>query len=377
VIRPPVAPLNPYSGPPDEIFGRIPKQLQALETKIIYIGVPDADGNRPIWDLWGNHAGEQGLELGPNIGGLMHVPFQQLMSEGPYQIGATHERTNYLKREIDWQILVSNSVAPDTSWRYRMLEERWWSSWSSREDGYCGVFTRTHGWRFTKVRLAEEPKTPFVLDPVAFGNNFMAWDMTIVAADPYWCKRLEVGTWRNTDDEGTAPSTPWDELLELIEAIIAGKLGPDITNLIPGMHIGEGNIVVPNRAPEPAWPKFLVTGPGRAWIEDGPGGDMVELPLLTDKDGYMMVDTDPDARTLTGSTDPVDPLFYRIARNSDLLDFLLHDILVSTLPVWRRMEGRFTTPWPGRSVCHIKVQHSQDDGQITAFMPQRYARAYG
>jgi len=360
------------------VFRRIPKRLQCLETKIVYLGVLQPDGTRAHWDLAGNYSGRQGLELAPKIGGMFHVPFTQLYSEGPYQLGAHYERTDYHKREVDWQVMVSNSLAPDTSWRYRMLEARWWASWSATEDGYLGVFTRTHGWRWLRVRLAEEPKNSFDLDPVAFDNNFMAWDMTIIAAEPHWRKRMEHHTWVNdTDGIDPAPNTPWEELLELIEAIIAGDLGPDITNLIPGMHIGEGNLVLPNRGTEPSWPKFIVSSPGRAWIQDGPGGNMIELPLLTEDDGYVLVDTDPTERTMTASTDPVDPLFFQILRNSTLLDFLLHDITSSTLPVWRRMEGFFQNPWPAKTVSRIKVQHSNDRGTITGMMPQRFARAWG
>ena len=128
------------------------------------------------------------------------------------------------------------------------------------------------------------------------------------------------------------------------------------------MHIGEGNIVIPNRGDQPAFPKFLVSSPGRAWIEDGPGGQMVELPLLTPHDGTVLVDTDPTARTITATTDPVDPLFYRIARNSELLEFFLHDLTATGLPVWRRFNGRFTTPWPAKTVCRIKVRHSNPGG---------------
>lgn len=370
----------PYTGPPDENFYRLPRQLQAIETKIVYIGIQQPDGTRPFWDLAGNYKGRQGLTLAPGVGGMFHTPFTQLYSEGPYQVGAHYERTNYNKREIDFQVLVSNSVAPDTSWRYRMLEDRWWRSWSPTEDGYLGVFTRTHGWRWMKVRMAEEPKTAFDLDPVAYGNNFMAWDMIVVASDPYWRKRMATATWSNTSKTGEEPPhTPWHELLELMEAIIAGQLGPSITNLIPGMHVGEGNLVITNRGSEPSWPKFIVSAPGRAWIQDGPGGKMIELPLLTADDGYMLVDTDPNERTLTCSTDPVDPLFFRILRNSQLLDFLLHDLTVSTLPVWRRAEQGcyFQTPWPAESVCRIKVQHSNDGGTITGLMPQRFSRAWG
>jgi hypothetical protein len=370
---------NPYTGPPDEVFERIDKRLQSLDTKVVLIGAPNpSDGSRMYWDLAGSHGGDQGIDLGPKIAGLFHTPFTQLMSAGPYQVGAVHERTDILKRDINLQVMVSNSMAPDTSFRYRMLEERWWSSWSLNQDSYLGVFTRTHGWRWLRVRLAEDPKTPFDIDPVAFGNHFMAWDMTLVAAFPYWCKRLETNTWVNKTDNGDdPPHTPWDALEDLIEQILKGLLGPLVTGLLPGVHIGEGHVIMPNRGSEPSYAKFIVSAPGRAWIEDGPDGRMIELPLLTAKDGYVLVDTDPTARTLTASTDPVDSLFFRIARNIDLLDFLLHDMLDSGLPVWRRMEGRFTTPWPARSKATIKVQHSNANGTITGIMPQRFSRAYG
>ncbi|CKH13960.1 hypothetical protein K8P01_22540 [Mycolicibacterium smegmatis] len=366
---------TPQTGPPTTNFFALDKRLQGLETKVVYIGIPGPDGKRPYWDLWGPNAGIQGASLAPQVFGLMHVPFTQLISEGPYQVGGTHERVDWRKREINFTVQVGVGQ-PDTVFRYRMVEQRWWQSWSATEDGYIGVYTRTHGWRFLRVRLAEEPKTAFMLDPAAMGNNFMEWEMAAVAVQPYWAKRIETSQWKNDGEgDGGIPHTPWDELEELIEDILEGLI-PGISNLIPGMHIGEGSIVIPNRGSETTWPKFLVSSPGRAWIEDGPGGRMVELPLLTPQDGYVLVDTDPTARSLTAATDPVDPLFFRIARNSQLLDFLLHDITHSTLPVWRRFNGRFTTPWPAKSVCRIKVRHSNAGGSITAFMPQRFNMAF-
>jgi hypothetical protein len=106
---------------------------------------------------------------------------------------------------------------------------------------------------------------------------------------------------------------------------ILGACSP-ASKLIPGIHWGRQH-----RHPQPRLNlrcKFLVSSPGRAWIQDGPNGRMIELPLLTPSDGTVLVDTDPTARTLTAATDPVDPLFYRIARNSQLLDFFLHDLTV-------------------------------------------------
>lgn len=360
------------TGPPSTDFNALPEYLRATHTKVIYVGVQHPTlKKRLVWNLHGNYAGKEGLMLAPQISGLMHTPFEQLMSEGPYQVGAVPERVNWKKRAISMAVMVGADVAPwinfDTSkiinspFRYRMLEERWWGSWSAKEDGYLGVWTRTHGWRWLRVRLAEAPKTPFTLDPTAFDNNFMQWDMDIIAVQPYWAKRAEHKTWKNTIDT----STVWDLIEDLLN------------EFVPGLDVGEGVITIPNRGSEAVYPKFIVSSPGKAWIQEG--DRWVPLPLLTPQDGYVLVDTDPNQRTLTSSTDPVDPLFFRILRNSQLLDFLLHDLITSTLPVWRRMRESFTeaSMIPPKTVANLRVRHSNADGSITAIVPQRYGMAFG
>ena len=393
-------PLTPLSGPPDYDFWRLDKRLRATEMKICYVGIPDPDNNgrRRWWDLAGSNAGKQGLDLAPVVTGLMHAPFSSLYSEGPYQIGATYERTDYKKREINLGVLVGNSYAPDTSFRYRMLEQRWWASWSEKEDGHLGVFTRSHGWRWLRVRLAEAPKSAMELDPTAFENNFMQWAMTIVAPKPYWSKRIETVTWKNNADTGldqqvavdtvmqkitgvTWIDTTVNDMLSVVAQVVAGAvsvtdevydlLAGSIKNLsaligfptvpgmtapehpiaqalveallLPGSDIGQAHLKIPNRGTIKQWPKFLVSTPGYAWIQDGIDGEMIALPLLTSSDGAaVMVDTDPTARTLTGAKDPVDPAYLQIIRNSQLLDLLLHDVISVTEPLWKRMNTRYS-----------------------------------
>lgn len=433
-------PLTPLTGPPDTDFWRLDKRLRSTEMRVVYVGVPDPDfngGQRRWWDLAGNHGGKQGLDLAPHVTGLMHTPFVSLFTEGPYQIGSTYERTDYKKRIINLGVMVSNSMAPDTSFRYRMLEQRWWASWSEKEDGYLGVFTRTHGWRWIRVRLADDPKTAFELDPVAFENNFMQWDMQIVASQPHWCKRMLTQSWVNplTDATG-APGTVQQVvdttlsiitglpiigatvgyLIQIGQALITGaiQLVEGIFDLIsggirtiehlvgipttpgqaagehplaqalaelvllPGKEIGEGHIKLANRGNVEAYPKFIVSTPGFAWIQDGIGGDMVALPLTTDSDGeYILVDTDPTKRTLTAANEVHDPLFLQILRNSQLVEFLLHDVVDSTEPIWKRFNGKgFQHSIPPRSVADLKVRHSQHGGTITAYMPQHYKMGY-
>lgn len=362
---------NPWiTGPATgEEFYNLPLNLRGVETKIVYVGVPHpVHKKRFTWNLLGSNKGREGVVMAPVASGLMHSPFQTLMSEGPYQIGAVPERTDWKKREIQFNVHINPDIAPwgqkgiiDTPFRYRMIEERWWGSWSATEDGYLGMFTRTHGWRWLRVRLAEESKNPWQLDPVAFGNNHMEWDMNIVACQPYWAKRTEFKTWKNDADT----STFWDLIEDLLN------------EFIPGLDVGEGAIRVPNRSDIAVYPKFLVSSPGKAWIKEG--DRWVELPLLTPQDGYVMVDTDPNAQTLTSTTDPYDPLFMQILRNSQLLDLLFHDILVSTEPVWKRMEDRFTeaSKVPPRTLADLRVRHSNADGRITAFIPQRFTKGFG
>ena len=176
---------HPPPKPPSENFYRLDERLQALHTQMVYLGVPGSAysgkelTDRAHWDLWGPAAGRQGLMLAPQFSGLMHLPFQHIVSEGPYTIGAVPERVDWKKRELGFGVMVGVGWGPDTSFRYRMLEERWWRSWSAREDGWWGVYTRTHGWRCLRVRLAEDPKNAFVLDPVNNEDGFMQWDLSI------------------------------------------------------------------------------------------------------------------------------------------------------------------------------------------------------
>lgn len=362
---------NPWIKGPEtgEEFHNLPLSLRGVETKVVYVGVEHPiHKKRFTWNLLGSHKGREGVVMAPVASGFMHAPFVTMFSEGPYQIGAEPERTDWKKRQISMAVHVNPDVVPwdsngliDTPFRYRMIEERWWGSWSATEDGYLGMWTRTHGWRWLRVRLAEESKTPWQLDPVAYGNNFMTWDMQVVACQPFWAKPTIHRTWKNTIDT----STLWDQIEDLLN------------EFIPGLDVGEGIIRVPNRGDRPVYPKFLVSSPGKAWIQEGTR--WVELPLLTPQDGYVMVDTDPNSQPLTSAKDPYDPLFMKILRNSQLLDLLFGDLLSLTEPVWKRFDDRFTelSQIPPRTLAAVKVRHSNADGQITMLLPQRYEKGFG
>jgi hypothetical protein len=315
---------------------RIPSKGEA--TTWIYIG---PNGSR--FDLEGRNRGRQGVRLAPEIGGAYHLPFEHLFTEGAYQIGSTYERSNINKRVISFAAIIGGPKY--SALQYRLAEDNWWDAWPHDTPGWLGAHTMFGGWRWGKVMLAEAVKGSQKADPVAHSNNLQKWDMQVVAPKPFYCKPKLYTTWR------AHPQT------------VAAR-GYDMET-----------IAIANRSQMPVWPLFLYTGPGRAWVSDGMTNRMVELPMLTSEDGYVLVDTDPANRTLTGSKDPVDNVFYELIRSSRVLDFLLHDISALGLPVWRRGNGvRFVSQIPPRTVANITVKHDNGNGSVTVFMPQQFVR---
>lgn len=377
----------PFGTPPDtvrktHIFENLPTTWQSTATKIVWIGV---DGS--YWNLAGNYEGREGLRLAPHMAGFMHAPFKSLFSEGPYQIGAHYERSDYGKREFKFGVMVNARFGPDeSSWKYRMLEERWWRSWAPDKLGYLCAYTRTHGWRFLRCQLGQAPDTPIELDPVAYDNNFMQWDMVAVAAQPFWQKKWPAESWTNHHSTSTTAETIEFLLERVVNPFTFNLLTglPDSHKLLPGRDMGQKTFNVWNGGDYPQWPKFLVSAPGQCWIQDGPGGNMLQLPLMTDaSQGPILVDTDPVARTITSPADPSDPLLFSQLNNTGLLEILLQPLLgrpASTL--WSQFKQFFTTPCPpastiGNQPSPIKVYHSDPNGAVTCFMPQQFDKAYG
>lgn len=332
------------------------KQLRGLKTKHVYLS-PDA---QRLYNLAGNWAGKEGVVLDENLQGSMHIPFEQRYSAGPYMIGEELERTDYRKRVFNLGVMIGphiNILAkkrfPDNEFAYRMLEEKWWADWPENHRspaGFWGTYTRTHGWRWIRVRLGEHNDQPLKRDPAAFGNNVQGWAMTLHAQFPFYSKRPWMKVWKN----------------DALNATINGK--------------NHGIIEVTNRGDWGQWPKFIVEGAGNVTIQDGVIDRMVPLPKIYPADGMILVDTDPSKRTLTGQRDPVDNMFFQIIRNSEILDYLLGDLTAadSGIPVGRRMPGGigFTSEVPAKSIAHIRVTHDNPSGKITAICPQWYKMGF-
>lgn len=382
-------------GPPngETNFYRIDTRLQALETRIVYIGVPDPllNGGRRWWELHGKFGGAQGVMAGEQFQGLMHPSFDLKIDSGAYETGGTWERTDYDVKHMQMAAMVGANLPyrDVNSFEYRMLEQAWWNSWDTDNDGWLGVYTRTHGWRFIPVRLANPVKTAFAIDPSSHDNNFMEWDMEIAALYPMFAKRSITQTWTNT----SATSTSWNLIVDAIESALQALIadfGPlaqgssqILADALPGRQVGAHTFHIANKGTWGAFPKYIVSSPGIAWIQNGWNADgspqMLQLPLLTPEDGYVLVDTDPDARTLTCVTDPVDPLFMQILQNSFILEILLGPEINSTKPIWQQMKYSFTEAAmvPAQTVAQLTAWHSDAGGTITCIMPQQYKMAYG
>jgi hypothetical protein len=233
---------------------------------------------RVAWDLDRAAQRPPRRPLAKDVQGLYHMPFEQLYTEGAYQVGATYERTNIQKRTH--QHRCGFGVQPSAE-AYRKIETNWWDSWPPDQPGWLGCHTPTGGWRWCQVQQAKPSDTSMPTDPTAFGNNGFRWDMQLVATKPWWAKRMLYETW--TSHPATTSLTGYDNYT---------------------FHIA-------NRGNLAAYPKFLYSGKGRLWIQDWVTGKQLPMPQLSTDDGTVLIDTDPAERTFTGEKDAVDNIFYQ------------------------------------------------------------------
>jgi hypothetical protein len=129
--------------------------------------------------------------------------------------------------------------------------------------------------------------------------------------------------------------------------------------------VDEETITIANRGNLPVWPLFLVRG--REGVDSGRHDfRMVELPTLSAADGYVLVDTDPGNRTLTGSKDPVDNIFYDYIRSSHVRLLPPRHRSTRVAGVAPQVCGVQLAD-PGENVGEHQSSARQPNGTITAF----------
>ena len=214
-------------------------------TKVIYFGV---DGS--VWHISGYGQGGEGAVLGVEPGGLYFPELDQIWLESARQLGGTYQGDTFPRREIDFEIQISGK----TNREFMLRNRRWWEAWSTRVPGVLAMFTKTHGWRWIRVRLSGNVEPKWGKDPSLI--KACDYDMTVTADDPLWRSFREKSHWINK-----------------------------------GLS-GNGVVQLENMGSMDAFPEYTMPGPGQYSIQDGPDGRMITLPPV--KAGQTMrLDTHP------------------------------------------------------------------------------------
>lgn len=346
-IIPPPGPTNFYQQSPT---------LRGLGTAAVYLAP-----NGSMFNMAGPGKGIQGVRFATQVNGDQAWPIQQVITNSPYIMGADIQRQNVSERKFDFGIVIGSQAPPMTEYQYRMAEANWWAGQDEKNDGWLGFYTRFSGWRWIPVRPFETVKTPQKLDSTAFGNNASMWDISWMAARPYFTKVALYDTFQAV--LAPAPTPPPDALL-----------GGLIDQLI-GNDYYWGILPLCNRGDLPSYVQFFVTSPGQAIVQDNLSNRLVPLPVTTASRGTYMVDTEPGKRTLTAADDPQDNLLFDLIRQSQVLNFFLSGISNQGLPLQLTWNNRFIYSIPPRTELQLTVGHSHPAGIITALVPQRYKRS--
>lgn len=327
-------------------FNSLPAPLRGMNTHVVFLAP-----NGALFNLAGPSKGREGVRLNSTLLGDQSWPFDLVMTESPYLMGAQIERVNVNKRQINLGIIIGNHAPPMTEYQYRMAESHWWAGQDETKDGWLGIYTRFSGWRWIPVRPNTTVMTPQPMDSTAFGNNVSKWDITWVAVRPYYTKPALFRTFK------------------------AAESGDPIVKSPLGIPVYAGTLPIANRGDLPSYVTFMVSSPGQAVVQDNASNVLVPLPVTAETDGTYMCDTEPGHRALTAAKDPIDNPFYKWARQSKILDFFLHDVDSLGLPLQLRFNRRFSFNIPPRSTTLLTVQHTNPAGEIVAFVPQRFKRS--
>jgi hypothetical protein len=337
-------------------FNRLPPALQGMETHLLYI-----DPQSNIFDLAGPMRGRQGIRLASQIIGDQSWPFEQVLINSPYMMGASIQRQNISERHFNLNIIIGNHAPPMTEYQYRMAEQHWWAGQDETNDGWLGVYTRFSGWRWIPVRPEKTVATPQKIDPTAFGNNCSSWDITWIASRPYFTK-IALSLPFTATTAGPAKPPPGSLLNIAIDELI-------------GQKYYWGTLPIANRGDLPSYVTYFVSSPGQAIVQDNASTRLVALPNTTTSVGTYMCDTEPGNRTLTAANDPQDNLLFDLIRQSQILDFFLSGIANEGLPLQLQFNNRFIFLIPPKTVCQFTVGHSEPNGVIVAQVSQRFKRS--
>jgi hypothetical protein len=347
--------LRPFLDPAVP-FDRLPPKLRGMNTHMVYISPTNQ-----VYNLAGPNAGRQGVRAATQMVGDQGWPFEQVVTNSPYIMGAEIERTNIPQREYNLGVIIGRHAPPMTEYEYRMAEDHWWSGQDENNDGWLGVYTRFSGWRWDPVRPLRTVATPQKLDATAYGNNASQWDITWLASRPYFTKPALYRIF-NAREAGAPAPPPDAPLWGLVDQLI-------------GNTYYWGTLPIANRSDLPSFVTYYVSSPGQAIVQDNDSSRLVPLPSTTKSVGTYMCDTEPGHRTLTAANDPQDNLLFDLIRQSTILNFFLGGIANMGIPLALQFNNRFIYQIPPHSVVHLTVGHSDPNGVIMAMVSQRFKRS--
>lgn len=344
------AELRKYSS-----FESMPENLQAMATVIILI---DPDGN--IFHLNGPLQGLEGVQLYQTLQGEHHLPFEQIITESAYQLGATIERQVIKQRLINFRVLIGKEGMNTIT--YRLCESRFWRGLKIDKPCWWGVFTRPSGWRWIQVWPMKTIDTAQKMDPVAYGNNMAVWDVNLIAPRPYYSKPAFYPGFPFGRNSGWKASESGDP------KVFTDKDGVEREYYF-------GSVSLANRGDMETYVVYLIEGAGFCQIQDNDSDRMASLPEIFDTDGLVQVNTDPVEQTITSANEPHDNLFYKIARSVGLLKFFLVDNGQRGVHIWERKYVRFMYSVPPETAVTLDIMHTNSNAIVTPVLAQRFQRS--
>lgn len=285
------------------------RALTNQNTKLVYFGTQGG-----VFHLAGQGMKTEGISLGTDPKQLYFPDMENLWTEGARMDGAWYQDTVLSKRELDLEFQVEgNSIR-----QFGIRNDFWWSNWSTRMDGVLAGCGEVTGWRWMNVRLGGKSEPKWGKDPALI--RACDYDCSIVAPRPAYRSFPDRIIWNDNGD-----------------------------------HQGEMRLA--NRGELPAYPKFTMPGPGKYWIQDGEGGEIIHLPQIGWGD-TMVVDTNN-----------IRP-FIRVYNQATGVDGKLN---------WSKMKGkRLRAPIRPGTSSRIRVGVSQGsyNAQIMSTVTPEYLRPW-
>lgn len=122
--------------------------------------------------------GDEGLYL-TSFAGIYHPQRVPIVLTPAYKRGAIPGPSKTEASKIGMKVFTS-AETPD---EWERVESRWWSDWSTEEDGLLVVESLATGLTRTQpVRLETYPSDPFDFEP----ETEMDWTMPVISYDPGW-----------------------------------------------------------------------------------------------------------------------------------------------------------------------------------------------